>query len=243
MTSATMPQWAAADSGPEQVVNENFFSLQHLAVYARDPRTTELLTWGYQAGSGLWAGFSVTAGTLSLTASADNYIVVARASGVISVSTTDTNWNNVDDYARVYKVVAGTTTVTSFEDHRAGAGGLFAGSGYALPPGGDTTKIVTITFSSSAAEEVADPADAGKMYEFTGTGAKELEFDTADGWVKDEVVHVSNWAASGNVTLVGTGVTLTPPKGGTLVLEPGDTVSVLFRSGTDARVFGSTEEA
>lgn len=121
--TASMQQWANGQQNPEVVVNENFVSLQHMAVYAMNPETTELLTWGYLGGR--WGEFAITAGTLSLTASNTNYVVVARSTGVISVSTADTNWEDADAYARVFKITAGGSTVSAVEDHRSGPNGVY----------------------------------------------------------------------------------------------------------------------
>lgn len=120
----SLQQWVNSQANPEVVVNENFAVLAALAVYGRDPTTSGGLTWGYIGGR--WAGFAVTAGTLTLTASQTNRIVVARATGVISTSTNDTNWNDTTNFARVYRVVTGTTDVTSFEDWRVGGFGIIA---------------------------------------------------------------------------------------------------------------------
>lgn len=111
----------------EVIVNENFETLEHQAVYGKKHSTTNGLTWGYYGG--WWGGFSVSDGTLTLIASSTNYVVVAIADGVISVSTTSTNWDNDTDYVRVYKITAGTSTVSSVEDHRAGPGGVHGGGG------------------------------------------------------------------------------------------------------------------
>lgn len=78
------------------------------------------------------------------------------------------------------------------------------------------------------------------MVRFTGTGAKVWACANTDSFVAGRVFHIANRGASGNVTLTPTGITLNAPKGGTLVLEPGDTVTVLFVSSTVADVFGST---
>ena len=113
----------------EVVVNQNFQAVEQIAAYAMDATTTSVLNWGYVGGR--WGGFPITAGTLALTASQTNYIVVAKATGVISVSTATTNWTDATNYARVYKVVTGTATVTagSTEDHRGGPGGVHGGAG------------------------------------------------------------------------------------------------------------------
>lgn len=86
------------------------------------------------------------------------------------------------------------------------------------------------------------PADAGSYIRFTGGGAKTATFDDADGFAAAQEFHVTNRAASGNLTLVAAGgMTLLPPKVGTLVLEPGDTVTVKMVDTDEADVFGSME--
>lgn len=132
-----LQQWLTSQANPEISVNENFAALEHVAVYAKDATTTSGLTWGYLGGR--WTGFAITAGTLALTASNTNYIVVAKSTGVISVSTASTNWDNTDDYARVYKLTVGVSTVTAVEDHRTGEGGIIGTS--AASSGGTTVAI------------------------------------------------------------------------------------------------------
>lgn len=219
----------------EVVINENFVTLQHQQVYGiRQPVTTGL-TWGYYGGR--WGGFSVTDGTLTLTNTATNYIVVEIATGAITVSTSSTNWNNSTDYARVYQLTTAGGVVTAVQDHRAGPGGIFGGAGGGGGGGGGPAPLITEATSSRA----FDPTDAGSYVRFTDTSAKTGTFAVADGFASPEEYHIANRAASGNLTLSGSGVTLNAPKGGTLVLEPGDTVTVKFVSSSVADVFGSTE--
>jgi hypothetical protein len=123
----SFPTWDPGQENPETPVNEGFDILAYAAVYGRDPETTSMLTWGYLGGR--WSGFAVTGATLTLTDAATNYIVVLRSTGVISVSTSSTNWDNGAAYARVYKLTTAGGVVTATEDHRAGDGGLFGSSG------------------------------------------------------------------------------------------------------------------
>jgi hypothetical protein len=121
-----------ASASPEVQMNENFGSIEAFFVYAKNPTTSTGLTHGYFGGR--WGGFSVAAGTLSLTAgggspSTYNHIVVAKASGVISCSTSDTNWNDTTNYSRVYRIETSASAVIATEDHRAGAYGIFGGTG------------------------------------------------------------------------------------------------------------------
>jgi hypothetical protein len=120
-----LQQLSSSQVSPEVPINENFETLEHQAVYGKDHTTTAGLTWGYVGGR--WGGFSITAGTLTLTNTAANYLVVAMATGVISTSTTTTNWNDSDNYLRVYKVTTASSVVTAVEDHRAGPGGVHGG--------------------------------------------------------------------------------------------------------------------
>lgn len=83
-------------------------------------------------------------------------------------------------------------------------------------------------------------SDANTYMRFTDTGAKTVTFPVLSYPVSVEF-HFANRAASGDITLsADPGVTLLAPKGGLLVLEPGDTVTVKFSSATSADVFGST---
>ncbi len=117
-----MQQIISSQASPEIVINENFETLDHMAVYGKNPATTTALTWGYYGGR--YAGLAINSGTLTLTASQTNYVVVQRSNGAISTSTSITNWNNTVTYARVYRIVTGTNTVSSYEDHRAGLNGV-----------------------------------------------------------------------------------------------------------------------
>lgn len=134
-----MQQVVYRQENGEAIVNENFETMEHQAVYGKDHENTSGLTWGYYGGR--WGGFAITAGTLSLTASSTNYVVVAIATGVISVSTSSTNWDNDTDYVRVYKITTGASTYSAVEDHRAGPGGVHGGGGG--PGVGGTVDLTT----------------------------------------------------------------------------------------------------
>lgn len=141
-----MPELQQITSPPqamaEVAVNENFDALAHMAVYGHKVATSSGLTWGYFGGA--WGGFSITASTLALTASATNYIVASRSTGALSVSTSSTNWNNTTDYARVYQVVAGASAVTTITDGRLGPAGALAAVGGGA---GSTTQCLAIACS------------------------------------------------------------------------------------------------
>ena len=119
---------SSTQASAEVPINENFALLEFLQVYGKKASTTSGLTWGYWGGR--WSGVLVVDGTVTLSASSTTYIVVNYTSGVLSISTSITNWNDRPNYARVYKLTTGTSTVTAIEDYRAGAGGV---QGYRIP--------------------------------------------------------------------------------------------------------------
>jgi hypothetical protein len=135
-------QQLSQSANPETQVNENFNSLDHQAVYGKRHPVTTGLVWGYYGGR--WGGLSIADGTLTLTASATNYVVVQRSDGAISVSTATTNWDNAGAYARVYKLTLTGSVVSTTEDHRAGPFGVHGfGPGVVLRGAGTPEGVVT----------------------------------------------------------------------------------------------------
>lgn len=118
----TTMQQITAGSNVATRMNENFETVSVAAIYGKKQSTTTALTWGYYGG--LYRGNTVADGTVTLTNNATNYIVVARSSGAVSVSTATTNWNDSTNYARVYKVTTASGLVTDVVDHRMDSGGL-----------------------------------------------------------------------------------------------------------------------
>jgi Bacteriophage T4 gp9/10-like protein. len=87
----------------------------------------------------------------------------------------------------------------------------------------------------SAQDTDLDPAHNGHYVRFTYSGAKTLtvQDDATEPLPANGEWHIRNASASGNLTLVeDTSVTINPPVGGTLEIEPGGTVT-LKRVGTD----------
>jgi len=126
-----------ASVNPEVQINENSQVLDWSTAFAKNPVTTTGLTWGYYGTptdgitTGRWGGNITAAGTLSLTNNTENYISVAKATGVIgneatagSPSVAPTNWNDTANYSRAYKVWTSGGSVTLIEDYRAGRYGV-----------------------------------------------------------------------------------------------------------------------
>ncbi len=174
----------------EATINENFNQTSAAAQYARDDVTTSGLTWGFQGGR--FGGTLVADGTVALTASNTNYIVVNRTTFAVSASTATTNWNDALNYGRAYLAVCGGSTITSHEDHREGPGGILYGSSTPGGSAGITINAQTgtsytvlsgdlakcVTFSNAAAIAVTLPQATGSFgatwyadFENKGVGA------------------------------------------------------------------------
>lgn len=158
--------------------NENGDALAHVGTYARRVSTSSGLTWGYYGGR--WGGFSVADGTLTLANGATNYAVVLRSNGVISVSTSNTNWNNTAAYARVYQVTTSGGAVTAVEDHRGGTNGV-----HGMAAASSGAGMTGLTFTSDTASQADSDPGAGKLRWNNATqgSATKLFIDdsTADG--------------------------------------------------------------
>ena len=162
MADSTTPilqlNWSQAQK--EVTVNNLFDAASSAMQYGRDATTTAGLAWGYMGGR--WGGMAFASGTHTLTASATNYITVTRATGVPAASTSATAWNDQTTYARCYKVFTGASTITSYEDHRSGPGGVHGATNTATFTGGTISTALneapTVTVASAATTDIAGAA-------------------------------------------------------------------------------------
>ena len=120
MTGPRVPGGNPADPFP--IVNSALDVFAHQEVYAPNPTAPSLLTFAYLGGR--WGGFLIANGSAALTDNAENYIVVNRSTGVLSVATTTTNWNNQAAYARVMHITTLAGARQTVRDYRAGPGGV-----------------------------------------------------------------------------------------------------------------------
>lgn len=119
MADSTNPldQIVVGQAQPAVLANEIFDAMSPAAIYGRRGRTCSGLTWGYYGGR--YQGLAIDHGTVVLPASqASVYIVAAKATGVVSQSTSSTNWDDSDNYDRLYLATTGSATVTAYEDFR-----------------------------------------------------------------------------------------------------------------------------
>jgi hypothetical protein len=160
MTRQELPSPPAAND--EVRVNENFEALDYLSIFARDDTTTSGLTWGYLGGR-YDASTTVTAGTVTLTNTATNYVVFHRTTAVVSVSTASTNWDDTATYGRLYKLTVAGGVVTATEDHR--LRGLIGAAA-----GGGTGDVVGPASSVDAEIALFDSTTGKLIKRATGTG-------------------------------------------------------------------------
>lgn len=209
-----MQTLSSSQASPEIPINENFEVLDHAAVYGKAHNTTTGLTWGYWGGR--WGGFVVAAGTLTLTNAADNYIVVAKATGVITVSTSTTNWSNTTDYSRAYKLTTAGGVVTTVEDHRAGPGGVHGGT--AAPGSGSTigrhavpvmagAMRPSVTGGCAALVAVASASNQPDIVslDFDATTQEYAQFSIPmpASWNEGTVTFVAHWSHAATATNFG----------------------------------------
>jgi hypothetical protein len=121
-STSLLTQLSSSQGSKEITVNELFNSTSPVT-YGGKRQSSAGLSWDIFGIR--YNGTAVANATVTLTASTTNYVVANRSTGAFSVSTATTNWNDIGRFARCYKIVTGTATVTSYEDHRHGIGGLY----------------------------------------------------------------------------------------------------------------------
>lgn len=136
-STPTLPQMSPSQSSKEVEFNNAQAASSPAALFGRNYLTSTGLTWGYLGGMGI-AG-AVANGTVALTASSTNYIVTNRTTDAVTVATNTTNWNDTTNYRRLYSVVTGTSTVTSWIDFRNAYAASTGGGGGT--PGGSNTYV------------------------------------------------------------------------------------------------------
>jgi len=162
-STTNLDQLIQSQASKEAAANALWDAMSQGATYGRRASTTSGLTWGFYGGnvvlsSGAYA--AIANGTLTLTGSATNYVVALKADGVVSFATVSTNWDNVDAYWRLYRVVTGASTITSYTDDRqssfiavAGNGGNGAAVAVIVPDGTERRITESQTWPNAASAE------------------------------------------------------------------------------------------
>jgi hypothetical protein len=175
-STSHIDQLSVSQSNKELRINELVDALSPSAVFGRRASTTTGLSWGYYGGR--WGGDAIANGVVALDPSATNYIVVERDSGAVSLSAvgSPSEWSDTDAYGRLYKVVTSTTGVLSYEDHRAGPGGIFGGeSGSASGGGGSMPGSGWAQYQAALLEpDAIEPAQLDAFSYAIGAGVTKM---------------------------------------------------------------------
>lgn len=170
--------------------NELHNAASPASVFGFRKATSSGLTWGYFGGRAKIAGQMVTIsnGTVTLTASATNYVEVAPATGVVSANTTGFTAGRIP----LYRVVTNASAVTSWEDWRLSQPVLDPRAAVSMTSDANRTlthaeadcKIieVTSTVSLTAQRNIVVPLVPRQWTVFNNTaGAQSLQFIGASG--------------------------------------------------------------
>lgn len=161
-----IPNGNVADPGP--IVNDALNVNKWAEVYGEDPENTDPLAYDYLPGR--WGGVSIVAGSVALTDDATNYIAVERATGTLSAATNTTNWNNLDDYARVARIVTASGARTDVEDFRSGPGGVHGQGAVIASP--TQAIIIAVGDESTALTTGTNKVRFRMPYAFTLSGVR-----------------------------------------------------------------------
>lgn len=136
-STTTLDTVSQSVSQREVQINALFDAASASTILGRRASTCSGLVFGYYGGR--LGGTSVANGTVTATASNTNYVVAHRTTLAVTVSTSNTNWNDTATYGRMFKLTAGGSSITAYEDHRMGDGGILTAGGAAGAAGGDLT--------------------------------------------------------------------------------------------------------
>lgn len=153
----TILQTILAAVGWQTRVNENFRSVSPAGLYGIDPATTTGLTLGYLGGE--FSGVSVPSGTVTLTASATNYVVAHRTTGVVTAATNTTNWANTATYLKLFQFTVGAASFDANEagaDKRQAIGGSGGGGGGDVVGPASATDDRVVTFDGATGKLIKD---------------------------------------------------------------------------------------
>lgn len=138
-----LPQISSGQAQKEVRMNALVDALSPAALYGRDADNCTGLDFAYFGGRFL--SNEIAADVITVTDDATTYVVAARADGTVSASTSNTNWNDDDDYVRLWQLVAADGAIEEWYDHRQ-AIGASGGGGSGTPP----PKVIQVACSDEA---------------------------------------------------------------------------------------------
>lgn len=184
--------------------NALFDAASPAMLYARRQSTCTGLVWGYYGGNvtkcdGLQT--TIADSTVSLTASATNYITAKKDDGAVYCSTSTTAWNSAD-YWRLYVVTTSASAATNYTDEREIARMTGLGTGLVAP----VTKTGNFTLGSNENEVICN-----------GSASITVTLPTASLWVGRRV-RIKTIAAYTVVSASSNVAPITSATAGTAIL-------------------------
>lgn len=185
-STATFDPIVQSQASKEITANAYFDAVSPASAFGRRQSTTSGLTWGYYGATITVDGVltQIANGTLTLTASATNYVETTRA-GVVSKNTTGFTAGSVP----LYSVVTGASTVTSYTDYRLQSVPYTGRMAKAMSDANTTltaaearNQIIEFTGTLTAARNIVMPLAAQQWTVFNGTtGGFGVQFIGATG--------------------------------------------------------------
>jgi hypothetical protein len=230
----TLQQLTSSQSSPEVPINENMETLSAAGIYGKRQPTSSGLSWGHYGG--FYNGNTVADDVLTLDDNADNYVVVNRATGIVTSSTTDTN--SVDpDYAKLYKVTTAGGVVSATLDQRWDANGLFfstgggggGGSGTVTHTGGALTSNGVVYGAGADDVAVCPGITVDGVSELT-LGEEEISWGAIYFFSGDNIGYIRLTIPSGQE--LGNEQLILPNKSGTLAITT-DIINTMMPNSLD----------
>lgn len=231
-----------AATSPEVQMTENFETLSWASVFGKNHPECDGLVFAWYGG--IWGGFTIAADDVTLANNVGNYMVVERATGAVSVSTSIANWENLGDYARVYYLRTVGGVVVEELDYRAGPGGVFGGVStigrHAIPVNAAAIRPTQTSGCDGLAvvELAADQPEVASLDFPAGSDTKaQFSLPMPKSWDRQEITFKAIWGhASGGSSF---GVTWALQG---VALADGDPMGVSFGTAQNSADTGGTAD-
>lgn len=177
-STTLIDQISSTQATKEVVANANFDAASPAMLWGRRASTTSGLTWGYVGGS-YTVGATVNAianGTVTLTASATNYVQASATTGAVSVNTTGFTAGAVP----LYSIVTSATAVTSYTDCRSYQPSAIGGTITSESSEGSGVSVIDTASSTPQIIKLKTLVGAGGVT-ITDNGAAGIAFSVAAG--------------------------------------------------------------
>jgi hypothetical protein len=207
MSDSATPFGTISVSQTNQTTKANalFDACAPVAIYGKDYSNTSGLTLGYHGGKITINGVvtTVASGTLSLTASATNYVEVNPVTGVVSKNTSA----YTPGYWRIGRAATGSASITIWYDDR------YLGFG-------QQTRLLTKAFPSDANYTLTQPeAEADVISITAGTITTTRDFIVPIAFPKTWTVINKTAQSVRIIGATGTGITIATLKTATVMAD------------------------